>query len=387
MAYFDKVEHGKRIEKVQKLIAEKNLDFAFIYYDELNLANAWYLSAWCPQFESGAVFVPRDGEPMILGGPESEPFAIQDSAIKNTRNLPVFMVPDEEYPNATIITFAELFKEISADKKVSRIGLVGMDYMPLAVYNQLVENFKGIELVDITDDYLKFRYIKSPWEIEQIKAATNLAYGSYLEMKKMIKPGNMEYQVAAAGEAYARMNGANDFAFRCIVGSGLRSNAVVPTSSDKVMNAGEMVMVGLAPRVKGYAGVMGDTLPVSGEYTPAQLECIKHLRETYRITREAIKPGRSAKEVYDLGKAYFDKIGYSKYLVCPFTHTIGINEAEAPFFGPGSKDIFLPGMTVCVDVSFFGHPEFNGTRIETAFVVTETGIEPLCPEMDKIHLS
>ncbi len=41
-------------------------------------------------------------------------------------------------------------------------------------------------------------------------------------------------------------------------------------------------------------------------------------------------------------------------------------------------------MTVCVDVSFFGHPEFHGSRIETGFVITETGCEPLCPEMDAI---
>ena len=51
---------------------------------------------------------------MILGGPESEPFAKQDSAIKETRNFPVFMVPDEEYPLATIIGFEELFAELKA---------------------------------------------------------------------------------------------------------------------------------------------------------------------------------------------------------------------------------------------------------------------------------
>ena len=51
---------------------------------------------------------------MLLGGPESEPFAKQDSAITETRNFPVFMVPDEEYPNATIIDFPHLFAELNA---------------------------------------------------------------------------------------------------------------------------------------------------------------------------------------------------------------------------------------------------------------------------------
>ena len=73
-----------------------------------------------------------------------------------------------------------------------------------------------------------------------------------------------------------------------------------------------------------------------------------------------------------------------KYLVCPFAHTIGLQDAESPFFGPNSDDVLRPGMTVCVDVSFFGHPEWNGTRIETGFVITEKGAAAMSPKMDKI---
>ena len=75
----------------------------------------------------------------------------------------------------------------------------------------------------------------------------------------------------------------------------------------------------------------------------------------------------------------------SKYLVCPFVHTIGIHEAEAPFFGPNSDDVLTEGMTVCVDVSFFGHPEFHGSRIETGYVITKDGAVPLSEKMDALH--
>ena len=384
MAYYDSMEHRQRLEKVRKILEDRDLDFAFIYYDELNVANGWYLTAWCPQFESGAVLVPREGDPMILGGPESEPFAVQDSAIKATRNLPVFMVPDEEYPNATIISFADLFQEISAGKQIKRVGMVGADQMPVSVYRGVQENFKGVELVDITSDFLKLREVKSPWEIEQIKKAFSLTYLSYEEMIKKVQPGHSEYEVAAAGEAVARANGASSFAFKTIVGSGARANAVVPTAMDKIMQPGEMVMIGIAPRWKGYSGVCGDTLPVSGEFTPEQAECIKHVKEVMFLTRDMLKPGAVGKEIDAPGRDYFIKHGFMKYLVCPFAHTIGLMEAEAPFFGPNSNDILVPGMTVCVDVSFFGHPQFHGLRIETGYVITETGCEPLSPEMDKI---
>ena len=169
MAYFEIGEHGGRLEKVKTILHEMNLDFAIIYYDEFNVANGWYLTAWCPQFESGAVMVPRVGLPMILGGPESEPFARQDSAITETRNLPVFMVPDEEYPNAKIMSFSALFKEISVDQRICRVGIVGADQMPVSVHRQIEESFSGVELVDITADYLQLRFYKSRWELDGFK--------------------------------------------------------------------------------------------------------------------------------------------------------------------------------------------------------------------------
>jgi len=62
--------------------------------------------------------------------------------------------------------------------------------------------------------------------------------------------------------------------------------------------------------------------------------------------------------------------------------TIGIHEAESPFFGPNSTDVLEPGMTVCIDISFFGHPEFNGTRVETGYEIMDSGVEALSPKMD-----
>jgi len=385
MAYLEGAEAAARLARTREIIERNNLDMALVYYDEFNIGNGWYLTGWCPQFESGAVLVPRNGEPMILGGPESEPFAKLDSAIKDTRNFPVFMVPDEEYPNATIIDFPALFAELNSTLgTIKRVGLVGAGRMPMECYKQIEEGFKGVELVDITEEFVSLRFVKSSWEIEQIRAGFALADECYDAMKAKIAAGVSEIEVAAAGEYAARSRGATGFGFSAIVGSGTRSNAVVPTASSKKLANGEVVMIGIAPKVQGYAGVVGDALPVSGEYTTAQKECIKHLKEAFRLTKAQLRPGAIGKDVDAPARAYFEKHGLAQYLVCPFAHTIGLHEAESPFFGPGSEDVLVPGMTVCVDISFFGHPEHHGTRIETGYEITESGISPLSEKMDKI---
>lgn len=388
MGYLEEKEKDARLSNVRGILAKKGLDAALVYYDEFNIGNGWYLTGWCPQFESGAVLIPKAGKPMLLGGPESEPFAKLDSAITETRNFPVFMVPDEEYPNAKIIDFPILFRELKrGGKRLKKIGIVGGDRMPAACYQQIVEGFKGVKLIDITQEFVSLRYMKSRWELKQIRAAFALADTCYDSMKRAVRPGRTEIEVAAAGEYAARSRGASGFGFSAIVGSGPRSNAVVPTASAKMLKSGELVMIGIAPKVRGYAGVVGDSLPVSGKYTRKQAEAIEHLKEVFRLTKAQLVPGNTGREIDAPGRAYFKKHGLLKYLVCPFAHTIGLHEAEAPFFGPNGADPLKPGMAVCVDISFFGHPEWHGLRIETGYEITAKGPVPFSKKMDRLLTS
>jgi Xaa-Pro aminopeptidase len=386
MGYLPEGESRARVAKLRSIMESRDLDLALVYYDEFNIGNGWYLTGWCPQFESGAVLVPRSGQPLVLGGPESEPFAKLDSSITNTRNFTVFMVPDEEYPNATITDFPALSGELEASLgPIRRVGLVEGGRMPAECYAQLEEGFASAELIDVTEEFVALRFIKSQWEREQIRAAFQLADRCYEAMRAAVAPGVGEIRVAAEGEYAARSRGASGFGFTAIVGSGPRSNAVVPTASSRIMKEGEMVMIGLSPKISGYCGVIGDTLPVSGSYTSSQEECMLHLRRAFRLTKEQLLPGKTGREIDAPARDYFESEGLSRYLVCPFAHTIGLHEAESPFFGPGGEDELRPGMTVCIDVSFFGHPEWNGVRIETGYEITEDGALPLSPKLDAMH--
>lgn len=383
MAYYSLQETEKRLASVRSILRKYGVDVALVYYDELNIANGWYLTGWCPQFEKGCVMVPLEGEPLILGGPESEPFAKMSSAITETRNFPPFMVPDEEYPNAVISSFDSLAAEL-AEKRIpmSKIGIVGSSAMPYTVYTQLEEGFPDSSFVDITEEYESLRAHKSAWEQQNIADAFGLTFLAFEAMRDKVRPGVTEIEVAAEGEYVCRKAGANSFAFSCIVGSGERSDAVVPTAQNKVMQDGELVMLGIAPRFNGYAGVMGDTLPVNGRYTNRQRDYINYLREAFRLTKSMLRPGVAGREIDVPARKLYERTGLVDYLVCPFAHTIGLMEAEGPFYGPNSDDVLEPGMTVCIDVSFFGHPELHGARIETGFLITEDGYKPLSPEMD-----
>ena len=69
MSYYNMQETEKRLKNVRQILRDKHLDAALVYFDELNVANGWYLTGWVGQFEKGAVMVPVEGEPILLGGP------------------------------------------------------------------------------------------------------------------------------------------------------------------------------------------------------------------------------------------------------------------------------------------------------------------------------
>jgi len=380
-------EFQKRVQKTQELMRQHQLDATLVYYDELRSANGYYLSNWVPQFESGAVLVSPDGEPCILGGPESEPFARQDAAIKKTYNVPIFMVPDEEYPYACILSLREVLSEELKGRPLRRLGVVGLNVMLHGLYMELSQQLQGVELVDITEPYEQMRVFKSEAEIALIREAFSIAARALPSMAAQIKAGATEQQVGAAGEAAARALGCTGFGYRTIAAAGERTASVVPTPTARKLAEGELVMFSVSPRYLGYASSVGDTVVVGGNETAAQKRLFSDMAHAFEIVRAQLVPGRTGKQMDAPVRKFFLNRGYAPYMLVPYIHTVGLYEAEGPFFGPRSDVVLQPNMTVCVDISLFGMPDLHGARYETGFVITEAGAEPFAPEIDQLILN
>lgn len=374
-------EFSDRHERVRALLADKALDAAFVYYDELRCAAGWFLCGWTPQFESGAVIVPAQGEPAILGGPESEPFAHLDSrVVKKTFNCTIFMVPEEEYPPAVIHSLPEALQEIVGTVP-RRLGCVGLSAIPYGVVEALRSELPGVELVDITPEFEALRVIKTPAEIEVIREAFKINDEAYFALKAEIAPGVPEYVAAGAAEGRARSLGAERLGFRTIVASGPRAAGVVATAGDRVMQEGEHVLVGFSSKLDGYATASGNVFPV-GEVAPERQAIHHDLVEAFKIAREQLKPGPLGREIDVPVREYLEARGYAPYLLVPFFHTMGLNEADAPFFSPASDVALAEDMIVAIDVSLFGHPDMPGGRVETVYRITADGAEALSPRVE-----
>jgi len=68
-------EFQNRIERIQEKLNENDYDAYLVHCNEADQANVRYLSDHWPIFETAGVMVPKEGDPILLIGPEAEPFA------------------------------------------------------------------------------------------------------------------------------------------------------------------------------------------------------------------------------------------------------------------------------------------------------------------------
>jgi len=379
-----KYELDARLIKAKEIIEKYKLDFMFVYFDEYNVMNGRYLTGWCPTVERGAVVLSNYCDPFLIGGPEAGPYAILESAIKDAVSCAVFMVPEEEYPLAEILDFKQISEMKFGGRTIKRIGVVGTNTVPWQIYSQLEKGNPGAEMIDVTNEFEKMRYVKSAWEIGQIKESFLIADKAYRALKLNILEGNREYEAAAEAEYAIRMMGGDGLGYRTIVGTAERSIGIIPVYSDRIFRNGEIVITGVAPRFNGYNSTACCPVVVGGQPDDFQKKWIDDVSQALYLTKQALKPGLTGTEIDGVPRKYLLSKGYEKYMEMPFVHNCGLCEFEKPFFGPSSENILEENQVICIDIALFGNERIPGIRMETGYLITKDGCLPMSDYMEKV---
>jgi Xaa-Pro aminopeptidase len=381
-----KSEFADRIRRIQEGMAREKLDACLVYGDEYRKENLRYISNYWPIFERGAVAIPFEGDPIVIGAPECEELAKEMSVWPDIRVIKDFTcvtVPEEiDYPLAHFTSFGNISKELSSKRKIKRLGVIGIDAMPATIHSTLSEAFKGVEIVNGSKIILDMRLLKSKNEVACLREAWRIADAGYEALLAAAVPGNTELYATGAAEAAARAAGAEHIVFM-VFGSGKRTNTIVGRPTEKVIREGDMMMAAFAVQYEGYVSTVEFPFVAGREPSAEQRELIDALIVAEDKALKKLGPGIKAKEFVKAVKDHFKEKGMTKYDLYPPLHGCGCAEAESPYPDERSEVVFQPGMTVNTDVSLFGHPA-GSNRIEEGFAITETGIEPLSQLVRKL---
>ncbi|MFA5118217.1 MAG: Xaa-Pro peptidase family protein [Candidatus Omnitrophota bacterium] len=269
-----------------------------------------------------------------------------------------------------------VFKAISdacAELKLKRIGFEAAR-LTFAQYQKLQESFqKKTTLIPTHNLIEELRRIKSPDEIEKIRKSTAITIAALNFIRKTIKTGMKEIEVAAELERFIRYHGAYASAFDIIVASGPNAGFPHHLTSTRKIRRNEVVLIDIGADYSGYKSDLTRVF-FSGKINTFEQNIYSIVREAQKQAIQKIKPGIMTRDIDDAARQHIAQAGFGGFFGHSTGHGVGLEIHEAPSISTKDTNKLACGMLFTVEPGIY-IPNKCGIRIEDMVLVTEKGAE------------
>ena len=258
----------------------------------------------------------------------------------------------------------------------------------------------------------EMRLIKDTYEIAEMQKAVDATNRGFADMVRVFGAASStkrgERIIEAAFFGRARLEG-NDLGYETIAASGSHACILHWIQNDGDVKSGDLILIDAGVEVDSlYTADITRTLPINGEFSPAQRKIYTLVYEAQRAGFAAVKPGAKFKDITAASHSVLAKgleemgvlpisaeeslkpeVGlHRRWTVHGVSHMLGIdvhdcNDARKEQYADG---VLEAGMILTVEPGLYIHPDDElfpeeyrgiGVRIEDDVLVTETGCRVL----------
>ncbi|HEX2142629.1 MAG TPA: Xaa-Pro peptidase family protein [Candidatus Limnocylindria bacterium] len=254
-------------------------------------------------------------------------------------------------------------------------GRVGVqDQMWARFVLRLRAYLEPMELVEGGGTLAALRRVKTPEEVERLRAAAAAADQAMLAITGERLSGRSEAEVASRIRDLLLQAG-HETADFAIVGSGPNSASPHHEVGSRVIAAGDAIVLDIGGTRGGYCSDTTRTAFV-GE-PPAEFGELHAVLLSAQVAAcEAVAPGVAAEDVDAAARDVITDAGYGEWFVHRTGHGIGIETHEEPYIVTGNREPLEPGHAFSVEPGIYLEGRW-GARIEDIVVCTPEGGERL----------
>jgi Xaa-Pro aminopeptidase len=353
-----------RIEKLRKIIAEKELDGILVSQPE----NLFYLSG-CEGLE-GYLLITEQKEIIITD------FRYIEQAQRQSPDYSIF-----EIKGKMSDWLPELFKPIN-------IKCLGYEssHLTISAFEGLSEiiskNQNQPRLIPLNGIIESLRAVKDSEEIERIQQAIKITDSVYEYLEITLKPGMTELALAWEIEKYMREKGSQPVPFDLIVAAGPNSALPHAKPSDYVIKPGDPVVIDIGSKCKYYGSDLTRTM-TAGRPDDKFKSIFNIVLDAQQTAISKIKAGMSGDQADSIARNIITRAGYGETFGHSLGHGIGLVTHENPRLGHNSADVLTDGMVFTIEPGIY-LSGWGGIRIEDD-VVIENGTVRVLSSAKKIY--
>ncbi len=254
-----------------------------------------------------------------------------------------------------------------------RRGLIG-DHTWTTFALGLQEQLPSLALGRASDVTRELRMRKDAAEVAALRSAGRAADRVVARLAGMRFAGRTEREMARIIAEMTVEEGHQVAAFG-IVASGPNGASPHHESGDRVIEAGDPVVVDFGGRFDGYFSDTTRNFVVAAPPDGYE-EAFGVLHSAQQAAVEAVRPGVTAESVDAAARRVIEEAGFGEFFIHRTGHGIGLEVHEHPYIVEGNGVELEPGMAFSIEPGIYLPGRF-GMRIEDIVVVTGDGCERL----------
>jgi Xaa-Pro aminopeptidase len=229
-------------------------------------------------------------------------------------------------------------------------------------YRRIKKHLQGRRFTPTIGIIARLRMIKTPQEIKNITKAATIADYAFGKIRKSIRIGVRELDIASELEYILRQNGSEAHPFPTIAISSANTSLPHGQPGMRKVKKGDLFLLDYGATYKGYCSDITRTVVV-GKATKKQKNIYSLVLRAQRAALNAIKPGGSLKDIDKTARDIIAGEGFGKNFGHGLGHGIGLEVHEYPNVSYRSKDRVQNGMVFTIEPGIY-IPRWGGIRIE-----------------------